>query len=344
MKKSYLFIIYFILAAIFLIFYFSLDNKKIYNTENIIGKKIEIVELTLFTNNIFNTKEISNFEYTLINFWASWCGPCRKEHKNLVRLSKLTNLKIIGINFKDDENNAKSGSGPESDSESPPQFTGSMPNMPNMPDLEGMKSHLHSLFNGKIGSLAKEMAEEISGDFVDFLGGSDTKDLNQSDIMKKLMKNPKKIMDLMKKVTGKLDEKLKSGNISRDEIMKEATDIMGKMKEMGGGDEFNDLMKNLTKGMGKGMKFNKGAFNAMQKDMEKREQLKERIRKKSTLQKKNANESVFKIVDEEQQRTARLKADEAMELLLAEEEKEKAEKEKAPPSKSKSKKKKKKKA
>tara|TARA_B100001778_G_C18242326_1_gene473972 strand:- start:97 stop:612 length:516 start_codon:yes stop_codon:yes gene_type:complete len=107
MKKSYLLIIYFILAAIFLVFYFSLDNKKIYNTENIIGKKIEIVELTLFTNNIFNTKEISNFEYTLINFWASWCGPCRKEHKNLVRLSKLTNLKIIGINFKDDENNAK---------------------------------------------------------------------------------------------------------------------------------------------------------------------------------------------------------------------------------------------
>ena len=107
MKKSYLLIIYFILAAIFLVFYFSLDNKKIYNTENVIGKKIEIVELTLFTNNIFNTKEISNFEYTLINFWASWCGPCRKEHKNLVRLSKLTNLKIIGINFKDDENNAK---------------------------------------------------------------------------------------------------------------------------------------------------------------------------------------------------------------------------------------------
>ena len=107
MKKSYLLIIYFILAAIFLVFYFSLDNKKIYNTENIIGKKIEIVELTLFTNNIFNTKEISNFEYTLINFWASWCGPCRKEHKNLVRLSKLTNLKMIGINFKDDENNAK---------------------------------------------------------------------------------------------------------------------------------------------------------------------------------------------------------------------------------------------
>jgi len=244
----------------------------------------------------------------------------------------------------DEDNNEHDDDDNDNDEDKPKSnpFRGSMPNMP---DLDGMKSHLNSLFNGKIGSLAKEMAEEISGEFVDLLGGDNInpENIDQKDIMKKLMKNPKKIMDLMKKVTGKLDEKLKSGNISRDEIMKEATDIMGKMKEMGGGDEFNDLMKNLTKGMGKGMKFNKGAFNAMQKDMEKREQLKERIRKKATLQKKNANESVFKIVDEEQQKTARLKADEAMELLLAEIETEK-EKEKAPPTKSKSKKKKKKKA
>tara|TARA_B100001287_G_scaffold274365_1_gene279535 strand:+ start:5659 stop:6858 length:1200 start_codon:yes stop_codon:yes gene_type:complete len=251
-------------------------------------------------------------------------------------------FKNIGVDEDHDDDNDENNENDDDKPKSNP-FRGSMPNMP---DLDGMKSHLNSLFNGKIGSLAKEMAEEISGEFVDLLGGDNinTSNIDQKEIMKKLMKNPKKIMELMKKVTGKLDEKLKSGNISRDEIMKEATDIMGKMKEMGGGDEFNDLMKNLTKGMGKGMKFNKGAFNAMQKDMERREQLKERIRKKSTLQKKNANESVFKIVDEEQERTARLKADEAMELLLAEEEKEKIEKEKAPPSKSKSKKKKKKKA
>ena len=87
--------------------YFSLKNDKIYKTESIIGKKISEVELTLFNDGIFNTKEISNYKYTLINFWASWCAPCRKEHKNLMKLSKIKNLKIVGINFRDNSTNAK---------------------------------------------------------------------------------------------------------------------------------------------------------------------------------------------------------------------------------------------
>ena len=108
MKKIHLIATFAFLIFIFTTLYLSLNNRKIYNTEDIIGQKIDTVELTLFDNSkTFNTKEISNYKFTLFNFWASWCAPCRKEHKNLIKLSKNKNLKIIGVNFKDNRTNAQ---------------------------------------------------------------------------------------------------------------------------------------------------------------------------------------------------------------------------------------------
>ena len=47
-----------------------------------------------------------NDKFHLINVWASWCLPCKKEHPYLMNLSKENNLRIIGINFKDKKINA----------------------------------------------------------------------------------------------------------------------------------------------------------------------------------------------------------------------------------------------
>ena len=38
---------------------------------------------------------------TLVNFFASWCAPCREEHAELMALGRLPGVKLDGIAYKD---------------------------------------------------------------------------------------------------------------------------------------------------------------------------------------------------------------------------------------------------
>jgi cytochrome c biogenesis protein CcmG/thiol:disulfide interchange protein DsbE len=44
---------------------------------------------------------------TLLNVWASWCVPCHDEAPLLVELSRDARFRIVGINYKDDPDNAR---------------------------------------------------------------------------------------------------------------------------------------------------------------------------------------------------------------------------------------------
>jgi hypothetical protein len=155
------------------------------------------------------------------------------------------------------------------------------PNFPKMPNLEELHNHLKGLFDGKIGAMAKELAEEISGDLSSILG-EDAKDIRSTkDMLQKLMKNPAKISQLIQTIGEKLKKKMSSGEVSQEELMKEATDLLNRMKSMGGDmGAFKDMFKNMGMPMPKNARMDMNALNRMTQQQSMRERLKARMMQK----------------------------------------------------------------
>lgn len=149
-----------------------------------------------------------------------------------------------------------------------------------LPNPEDLHDHLKNLFNGKIGKLAKELADDLGQDLADTFGDDMQNMKSTKDVFSKLMQNPQKISGLVKTVGEKLNKKMADGEISREDIMGEAGELMRKMKEMGGAGQFADMFKNMAKGMGvnipKGAKMDTNALKQMDKKMTTRDKLKQR--------------------------------------------------------------------
>ena len=102
-KSSVIFLIIFIIG----VFFVGLNKSSIYDTKNLVGQKITKIQLEHFAENrIITENDLKKNNFTLINFWASWCGPCREEHPILIKLNDEKNLKLLGVNFKDKKSNA----------------------------------------------------------------------------------------------------------------------------------------------------------------------------------------------------------------------------------------------
>ena len=105
MKKQLLLFPLMIFFFTLLIFFYLLtaerDPSKLPSA--LIGKKVPAFETTsLFDNKTFISTKQFGGETTLVNFFATWCAPCRDEHRYIKSLSNEHGIKIIGINYKDD--------------------------------------------------------------------------------------------------------------------------------------------------------------------------------------------------------------------------------------------------
>lgn len=182
-----------------------------------------------------------------------------------------------GFNFK---NTSDSGTSAGDDSTS-----GDTKKKPEMPNPETIQEHISKLLNGKIGSLAKEIAEETAGDLDLGIDMDDPEKIDMGNVFQKLFKNPGKLMNMVKNVGKKLDDKFKNGDIKESEIMQEASDLLSNMKNMPGMGNLTSMLNQLgMSGLGglaglggKGGKVNMGALQSHFQQNMKQAKMKERM-------------------------------------------------------------------
>ena len=177
-----------------------------------------------------------------------------------------------------------------------------------IPTAESIHQHVSEMMGGKLGTLAKEIAEETASELnLDLENATSV-----TDVFSKLLKDPTKLMKMVKNVGTKLDSKLKSGNIKESELLEEASELMRKMKEMPG-------MENIQEMLGKMGLGNKGKLNqsAMQSHMERTIKLAKQKERMQSRVGKNLPTKMSSITPEELL-SAEVAADNAKKALLKE--------------------------
>lgn len=155
-------------------------------------------------------------------------------------------------------------------------ISGGFQNM-NIPNADQLHDHINTMMEGKLGCLAKEIAEETASDLN--IDADNIESVN--DVFKQLFKNPGKLINLVKNVGSKLDNKIKSGAIKESELLEEASELVNKMKDMPGMDNLENMLSKMgLPGMGNGGKVDMNAFTRHMQQNVKAAKTRDRMRSK----------------------------------------------------------------
>ena len=104
MKKKILalpFVAFFLILSIFF-YLLIIDRNPSEIPSNLLNKNVPIFEAeSLFKDKKFISLNEFKNEIILVNFFATWCKPCRDEHVYIKRFANERGIKVIGINYKD---------------------------------------------------------------------------------------------------------------------------------------------------------------------------------------------------------------------------------------------------
>jgi len=109
MKKKLLIIPSLLFFSILLTFFYLLiiERNPSEIPSNLLDKSVPKFETEslLKKERFISSKEFGN-EIMLVNFFATWCLPCRDEHVYIKRFSDEKGIRVIGINYKDNPKKA----------------------------------------------------------------------------------------------------------------------------------------------------------------------------------------------------------------------------------------------
>ena len=108
MKKQLLILPSILFLLILLIFFYLLiiDRNPTELPSTLLNKNIPKFEAeSLLKEKKFVSSDVFGKKIKLVNFFATWCKPCRDEHNYIKDFSNQERIEVIGINYKD--NNQK---------------------------------------------------------------------------------------------------------------------------------------------------------------------------------------------------------------------------------------------
>lgn len=100
-------LIAFLLLVALLVAGLSISDRKTLIPSPLINKPVPAFDLPVLANpeRTMSSESFLGKPY-LVNFWASWCVSCRVEHPAITELAKLKVVRIVGLNFRDETQDA----------------------------------------------------------------------------------------------------------------------------------------------------------------------------------------------------------------------------------------------